>query len=196
MTDMIKRFKDVALVVLIILGFALFKDWQLKKSELTRVKENARQELISDSTKFVSQIKTLDEVKDYLEYQNKELKNKLNEAKIKPNKIQTIVHTEYKYKDTIINVIKEVIVPKKNFAKRFADSSKCLIVKGFIEYKNDSISVKITNRVFKNNIDAVAYWERKEWKFLFIKSRFLGKKQLTARVFNECGESKVIKIEK
>ncbi|MNL86767.1 hypothetical protein D3C87_2156190 [compost metagenome] len=54
----------------------------------------------------------------------------------------------------------------------------------------------VDDRQFHNKSDAVAYWERREWNFLGFKTRFLGKKQFTAKVFDECGESRTMKIEK
>jgi len=111
------------------------------------------------------------------------LKNNLEKDGIKVNRIKEIVSTKYNYKDTLI---------RKYVSGPFIDSTKCLTIKGFV----DSSGVTITNRQFNNKTDAVAYWERNQWKFLGIKTRFLGKKQMTAKVYDECGETKTIKIEK
>ena len=45
-------------------------------------------------------------------------------------------------------------------------------------------------------MDAVAFWERRQWNFLGIKTRFLGKKEMTAKIFDDCGNSTVVQIKK
>jgi hypothetical protein len=179
----LKNLRMLLIIFLIVAGVWIYKDYQFQKSENIRQTENNRQTRISDSLHFTSQILTLNEIKDYLEYDNSDLKNKLAKDGIKTNRIKEIVSNTYNYKDTII---------KKYIPGPFIDSTKCLTIKGFV----DSSGVTITNRKFHNKTDAVAYWERKQWSFLGIKTRFLGKKQMTAKVYDECGETKTIKIEK
>jgi len=179
----LKNLKLIAILLLVIVAVWFYKDYQYQKSENIRQTENNSQLRKADSLKFASQILSLNEVKDYLEYENKDLKNNLAKDGIKTNRIKEIVSTKYTFKDTII---------KKYISGPFVDSTKCLTIKGFV----DSSGVTITDRQFTNKTDAVAYWERNQWKFLGIKTRFLGKKQMTAKVYDQCGESKTIKIEK
>ena len=176
--------KNIAIIMFIGLIIWFYKDWQFQKSENIRQTENMRQVRMSDSLRFSSQIVNSNELKDYLQYQNSDLLNNLSKEGVKTNRIKEIVSTNYVYRDTIYQVHKE---------NKFTDSTKCLTIKGTI---NTDGSVSITDRKFNNKTDAVAYWERKQWSFLGIKSRFLGRKQMTAKVFNECGESQIIKIEK
>lgn len=178
--------KNIRLIVVLLLVVAVvwfWKDYQFQKSENSRQTENNSQLRKSDSLHFASQILTLSEIKDYLQYQNSDLKNNLAKDGINTNRIKEIVSTKYNYKDTII---------KKYVPGPFIDSTKCLTIKGFV----DSSGVTITDRKFTNKTDAVAFWERREWNFLGIKTRFLGKKQMTAKIYDECGETKTIKIEK
>ena len=179
----IKNIKLIAILLLVGVAVWFYKDYQFQKSENIRQTENNSQLRKADSLHFSSQILTLNEMKDYLEYQNSDLKNNLSKDGIKTNRIKEIVSTKYNYKDTIV---------KKYVAGPFIDSTKCLTIKGFV----DSSGVTITDRKFTNKTDVVAFWERNQWKFLGIKTRFLGKKQMTAKVYDECGESKTIKIEK
>lgn len=179
----LKNIRLIGILLLVIAVIWFYKDYQYQKSENIRQTENNSQLRKADSLNFASQILSLNEVKDYLEYENKDLKNNLAKDGIKTNRIKEIVSTKYNYKDTII---------KKYIPGPFIDSTKCLTIKGFV----DSSGVTITERKFTNKTDAVAYWERKQWNFLGIKTRFLGKKQMTAKVYDECGESKTIKIEK
>jgi hypothetical protein len=179
----LKNIKLIAILILAIAVVWFWKDYQYQKSENIRQTENNSQLRKVDSLHFASQILTLNEIKDYLEYDNSDLKNKLAKDGIKTNRIKEIVSNTYNYKDTII---------KKYIPGPFIDSTKCLTIKGFV----DSSGVTITNRQFHNKTDAVAFWERRQWSFLGIKTRFLGKKQMTAKVYDECGESQIINIEK
>lgn len=183
LTSYIQTAKTILIIAGISLAIWFYKDYQYQKIENIRQTENNRQTRISDSIHFSSQILNANEIKDYLQYENSDLKNKLSEAGIKTNRIKEIINTNYVYKDTTY----------REFSGKFIDSTKCLTIKGIV---NTNGTVSITDRQFHNKMDAVAYWERREWSLFGIKTRFLGKKQMTAKVFDECGESQVIKIEK
>jgi len=179
----LKNIRIIFIVCLIVGAVWLYKDYQYQRIENIRQTENNRQLRIADSLRFSSQILNANELKDYLQYENSDLKNKLSEAGIKKNRIKEIISTNYVYKDTTY----------REFSGKFIDSTKCLTIKGIV---NANGTVSITDRQFHNKMSAVAYWERREWSLFGIKTRFLGKKQMTAKVFDECGESHVIKIEK
>lgn len=179
----LKNVKLLLMAALLVLLVWFYKDYQFQKSENTRQSENASQLRKADSLRFSTQILNANELKDYLEYENSDLKNKLLQSGIKTNRIKEIVNVKYHYKDTLV---------KKYAIGPFVDSSKCLVIKGYV----DSSGVTIQERQFKNKMNAVAYWQRRQWSFLGIKTRFLGKKEITAKVFDQCGESKIIKIEK
>jgi len=198
---LIKNIKAIFLVLLVVAVVWFYKDYQYQKSENIRQTENASQLRKEDSLRFTSQNLTLSEIKDYLEYQNQDLKNKLANEGIKLNRIQSIVSSNYKYTDTtkketdvsgIVDAIKNSI-PK---SQSWTDSTKCLTVNGHVSFDGQKLKVTVNNREFKNKSDGVAYWQRRQWNFLGIKTRFLGKKEFTAKQFDECGESKVLKIEK
>lgn len=183
-TPYIQTIRTIAIIIGIALAIWFYKDWKFQTIENKRQYENNRQTRISDSLRFSSQILTANEIKEHLQYQNSELKNKLLKDGIKPDRIKEIVSTKYFYRDSI---------QKKYYKGHFIDSTKCLVIKGQIDTNG---TVTITNREFKNKTDAVAYWQRREWKFLGLKTRFLGKKEMTAKVYDECGLSQIIKIEK
>ncbi len=186
-----------------IAGFVVFLyfDRQYQKEENLRQTENARQLRMSDSLRLTSQILTTQEMKEYLEYQNKDLQSKLKQSGIKESRLESITTNNYYHKDTtkqstdvskLINSIRSGITDEQSFI----DTTKCQTIKGKITYSGKDLKVEINSREFKNKTDAVVYQERRQWKFFGIKTRFLGKKQLTAKVFDDCGESKIIKIEK
>lgn len=197
----IQTFRTILIVALISAAIWLYKDWEFQKSENIRQTENARQLRISDSLKFTSQILTSKEIQDYLKYSNPDLEKKLVADKIKLARIESIVSQTLKYRDTskvILDVSPILTAIKSKIPSRtpFLDTTKCQSNKGYVEFINDSLKVVFTEKTFKNKTDAVAYWERREWKFLGIKTRFLGKKQFTAKTYDQCGESQILKIEK
>lgn len=180
----LKNIRLLFIVALCIIVVALYKDYEFQKFENKRQTENNRQLRIYDSLRFSTQILNANELKEYFEYQNKDLKNKLAKEGIKESRVKEIISSNYHYRDSI---------QKKYFSGKFTDSTKCLLIKGEID-TNGVVIIK--DRQFKNKMDAVAFWERRQWSFLGIKTRFLGKKQMTAKVFDDCGNSTVIQIKK
>jgi hypothetical protein len=200
-TSLLKYWKEGLIVLAIIVAVWFYKDWKFQKAENIRQTENNRQQRHADSTHFVSQILSADEIKDYLQYQNKDLKQLLQDSNIRENRLQSIISTTYRYTENtqkgydasgIIEAIKE----NRDLTVPFSDTTKCMTIKGNVTFKNDSLKVNITEREFKNKNDNVVYWQRREWKLLFFKTRFLGKKEFTGKTFDQCGQSQTIKIEK
>lgn len=195
------NFKTILIIIGIGVGIWFYKDYQFQKEENIRQTENASQLRKADSLHYASQLLNKEEIKDYLQYDNKDLGNKLTANKVNYNRIESIVSQTLKYRDTtkkqydvskIIEAIKKGIPTKTNFL----DTTKCQTNKGYVEFKNDSLKVVFTEKTFQNKSDAVAFWERKQWSFLGIKTRFLGKKQFTAKTYDQCGKSVTMKIEK
>lgn len=191
--------------ILIIAGIALaiwfYKDWQFQTAENKRQSENMHQKRIADSLHFSSQNLSSAEIKEYLEYQNSDLKNKLAKEGIKLSRIEGIIAQTFKYRDTAkreTDVSGLVIAIKNSIPKNqeWIDTSKCQTIKGMVSFDGQKLKVIVNDRQFNNKSDAVAYWERRQWNFLGIKTRILGKKQFTSKVFDECGETKILKIEK
>jgi len=199
--NILSNIKQIFQVVVVIAITWLFINWQHQKEENIRQTENANQLRKSDSLRLTSQILTTQEMKDYLEYQNKDLQSKLKQSGIKESRLESITSNNYYYKDTtrqstdVSKLINSIRLGNAD-EQSFIDTTKCQTIKGKITYSGKDLKVEINSREFKNKTDAVIYQERKQWKFLGIKTRFLGKKQLTAKVFDDCGESKIIKIEK
>lgn len=197
----LKNIRIIFIVLLITGGIWIYKDWQFQIAENIRQTENNSQQRKYDSLRFTSQSLTKDEIKEYLKYQNPDLQKKLENSNIKLNRIESIVSNLYKYKDTakqetdvtgLVAAIKNSI-PK---SQSWTDSTKCLTTKGTVSFDGQKLKVIVNDREFKNKSDGVAYWQRREWSLFGIKTRFLGKKEFTAKQFDECGESKIMKIEK
>lgn len=199
--SVLANLKSIAVVALVIAVVWFYKDYSFQKSENVRQSENASQLRKSDSLRFTTQILSEKEMNDYLEYQNSDLKKKLDNAGIKASRIESIVSNSYKYRDTtkretdvtgLVEAIKNS-VPKQ---QRWIDSSKCLTNSGFVSFDGQNLKVIVDDREFKNKSDGVVYWQRRQWNFLGIKTRLLGKKEFTSKNFDECGESRIMKIEK
>lgn len=191
-------------VVLIALGGILWfvKDYKDK----TQFKEDTEFNQLAnerfDSLR-VAYIKLTDEQMTSHIKEKEEYKKILKENNIKLNRVNSILSSVLKYRDTTIvttdlNPILNAISKKENITQTFIDSSKCLISKGFIKYENNNLSLVFTDRIFNNETVVFGFWERKTWKIpmLGIKTKFLGKKQITAKVVDKCGESKTVIIEK
>lgn len=200
-TPYIQTIRTILIIAGVSLAIWFYKDWQFQASENKRQSENMHQTRIADSLRYSSQILTSNEIKEYLQYQNSELKNKLLKEGIKLNRIESIVSTNYHYRDTIkretdISGLVESIKSSIPKSQEWSDTSKCQTIKGIVSFDGQKLKVIVNEREFKNKSDGVAYWQRREWSFLGIKTRFLGKKEITAKTFDECGESHIIKIEK
>ncbi|WP_035647305.1 hypothetical protein [Flavobacterium sp. ASV13] len=197
----LQNLKNIVFVGLLVLAVWFYQDSKFQKKEKEIQTENASQLRKRDSLQFSSQLLSKDEIKEYLQYQNSDLKKKLANAGIKESRIENIVSQTLKYRDTtkretdvtgLVDAIKNSI-PKE---QSWSDTTKCMTIKGIASFDGAKLKVSVIDRQFKNKSDAVAYWERQQWSFFGIKTRFLGKKVFTAKTFDECGESQTMKIEK
>lgn len=191
---MINNLKLYIIVATVLAAIFFITDWKYQKREKEIQLENTRQLLNLKNTNSAELLLSKKQISEYIK-SNLELQKILRDNSIKPNRVEKIVETRYEYIDN--NEAKKDVTPivekiRKNtsFSIPIIDSTKCLVIKGSIDYSNDSLSYKITSRVFNNKTTIVGYWERKQWKFLFIKSRLFGKIQAVTKVHDECGNSK------
>ncbi|WP_268846469.1 hypothetical protein [Flavobacterium aestivum] len=200
-TPYIQTIRTVFIIAGISAAIWFYKDWKYKTIEVEIQTENNRQKTISDSIKYTNQILSANEIKEYFQYENSDLKKKLEKSGIKLNRIESIVSANYHYRDTAkretdISSLVESIKKSIPKSQAWSDTTKCQTIKGIVSFDGQKLKVVVNDREFKNESNAVAYWERRQWNFLGIKTRFLGKKQFTSKVFDECGESRILKIEK
>jgi len=191
----IKNWRAILIGLLVI---ALIYNCEQKlayKQTANRQTENVRQANTFDSLKFKSQNLTSKELKELLEYRDKELLKLLNQDKIKVQKIEKIINNKYYYKDTISNTINldsilravRSQIPRE---QEILDTLNCIKVKGKILFDGQKLSFQINSKEVKNKSTTVVHQERKQWKLLGIKTRIFGKRQLTSKTYNECGDSK------
>lgn len=197
----IENLKTFLILGAIVAAVWFFKDYQYQKSENIRQTENNSQLRKYDSLRFASQTYTKEELNDYLENNRKDLQKFLKQNDVKLRKIQSIITQKLNYKDTTnrnvnLQPILDAIKQNKNVNVPVVDSTDCLIVKGYVAFNNDTLSLNITDRQFKNKSDVVSYWKRKQWSFLGIKTRLFGKKQATVIIKDDCGKTQTFVINK
>lgn len=179
----------------------VYKDNQHLKAEKAIQQENASNMRRYDSLRYSSQILSTSEINEYLRFQNADLKKKLDQAGIKPKQLQTIINHNYRYQDTTkretdLSKIADAIKANIPAEQEVVDTLNCWTTRGIISYRDNQLKWQVIDRQFTNKTDATVYWQRRQWNFLGIKTRFLGKKEYTSKIFDACGESKIMKIEK
>ncbi|WP_291866673.1 hypothetical protein [Maribacter sp.] len=125
----------------------------------------------------------------------------LDSASIKQKNIEKIVIQKIYYKDSTHNKISLETVLKgiENsvaITQDFTDKSNCLTINGQVSYNGKDLSVNILEREFNSETQTVSHVKRKQWKWLFLKSRFLGRRQIKVTTFNACGKTKTLILEK
>lgn len=183
-------------VCLLLLGF--YKDWEYQKLENLRNTENIRQSHLEDSLRRAVYIYNNQQMQEYLN-SKKDVNRIVKESGVKENRIKEITTTKIIYRDTLRSTIylpspcRLDSVPK---ILKFTDSTNCIVIKGIVTTLKDSLQLTFTSKEYKGASTTIWFWERRQWKFLFIKSRFLGKPQISAKVIDECGESRTITVKK
>ncbi|MCM8906826.1 hypothetical protein [Tenacibaculum finnmarkense] len=197
----LNNIKTYLIIASVVTAVIFYKDYQFQKSENIRQSSNNRQLRKYDSLKFASQTYSKQELDEYLEYTRKDLQEFLKKNKISTRRIESIISQQLKYKDTTsktvnLQPILDAINSKKDIKLPVIDSTKCMIIKGYVAFKNDTLDLKITDRQFKNRTDVVKYWERRQWKFLGIKTRVFGRKEVTLIIKDDCGKTETFIINK
>lgn len=197
----IQNLKTYLIVIAIGVAIWFFKDYQFQKEENKRQSANIEQLRKYDSLKYASQTYTKKELDEYLEYNRKDLQEFLNENRISTRKIEQIITQKLIYNDTVnrkvnLQPILDAIKSQKNLKVPIIDSTNCLIIKGFVVFENDTLSLDITDRKFTNTSDVISYWQRNQWKLLGIKTRLFGRKTATVIIKDACGETQTFVIDK
>lgn len=197
----VENLKIYAIIIGIVSAVWFYQDYKYQKSENQRQSENISQIRIMDSLRFASQTYTIEELGEYLEYNRPDLQSFLEQQNIKINRIEKIITQTLSYSDNTarevnLQPILDAIGQQRELKVPVIDSTDCLIVKGYVAFENDTLSLNITERQFKNKSDVVTYWERNQWKFLGIKTRLFGRKKGTVTVKDNCGNTETFEINK
>ena len=198
----INNLKTIAIVMLIVMSVWLYKDYGFQKSENIRQTENNRQLRKFDSTKYSQEILNLKEFREVVDGDVK-LKKILDENNIKIRNLTRIIRQSTKYNDnknreTNLQPIIKAIVNDYPEKMEIIDSTSCLIIRGNIEYKNDSLKLNITERGYNDESEIIGHLQRRKRKILFWNTRFLGRRQAEVKVINQCGNvtTKIIERKK
>ncbi|MBS3993812.1 MAG: hypothetical protein KGZ87_08855 [Bacteroidetes bacterium] len=199
-TVILKNIKIVFYALAIVLIIYFIKENQRQQKEIHRLSENITQIVKYDSTRYAEQTYTKQELKEYLEYNRQDLQKFLQENKIAIKNVQKIITTKLSYKDTtVVNTdlqpVLDAIKTKNEINVPIIDTNECLTIKGNIMYADDVLKLSITERIFKNTSDVVTHTERKQWKFLFIKSKLFGRKYTEVTINDKCGTSQTFVID-
>lgn len=197
----LNNLKTIAIVVGIIAAVWFYKDYKFQKSENKRQSENISNIRKMDSFRYASQTYNKKELDEYLEYSRKDLQKFLEDQKIATKKIERIITQKLKYQDNqerSVNLqpVLDAIKNQQNIKIPVIDSTACMIIKGWVIFEGDSLSLKVTDRQFKNRSDIVTYWERNQWKLLGIKTRLFGRKKATVVIKDDCGRTETFMIDK
>jgi len=197
----LNNFKSIAITLAIIAGVWYYKDAEKAKADLKVQAENATMIRKFDSLKFASVTYNKAELDEYLEYQRKDLQQFLKDNKVNTRNIEQIITQKLEYLDNIqrktdLQPILDAIKQRQDVKVPIVDSTSCLIIKGFVVFENDTLSLDITERKFKNRSDVVSYWERNQWSFLGIKTRLFGRKKATVIIKDDCGNTETFVIDK
>jgi len=197
----IENLKVYAIIAGIAIAIWFYKDWQFQKAENKRQTENIEQLRYFDSLKYASQTYNKKELNEYLEYNRQDLQQFLKDQKIATRKIERIITQKLSYQDTLnrsvnLQPIIDAIKQQRDIKIPVVDSTDCLIIKGYVAFENDTLSLNITDRKFKNKSDVVSYWQRNQWKILGIKTRLFGRKKATVVIRDNCGNTETFIINK
>jgi len=179
-----------------------YQDYKAQAEEIRRLDRNLANIQRYDSLNYARQELGRRELEQYLEFQRGDLMEYLEEQKVRVNRIQQIITQELRYRDTVtrsqdLSPILEAIKQRRDIKVPVVDSSACLIVKGWVVFERDTLSLDITDRQFINTSDVISYWERNRWSFLgLFKTRFLGRKKATVIIKDKCGNTKTFVIDK
>ena len=204
-----KYIQNIFLALLIggVIWFVI--DYRKEKADRKIYQQNQTELIKSFRSELTSLTLSNDEIEDYLktsEDQTKGLYKKLesHEKKIL-GRINRISNTTIKTVDTtrteiVLDSIGRILQTIQNntyIEIPFEDKTECFEFKAKFVFKDGTSRIDVLERRYTDTISHVSYWERRKWKlFGLIPTRFLGKKIVQLEVFNNCGFSKTIIIDK
>lgn len=192
--------KTLGIVAGIVSVIWFYKSWQNRGDEIIRLEANYKNRLAEEKSHFSEyKLKKETELEQYLASTTNQLKglqDQLDKTNIKLHQITRIVSTNVNVRDTIISVIDvdslaQKIVLNKDFEVPILDVTDCFKFRAKFVFKDGKSSFEVLERQYNDTINYVSYWERKQWKFLFIRSRLFGKKIAKVEIFNACNNTKV-----
>lgn len=195
------KLQHIVIILLITSVLANVKIWDkytFEKSEKVRQKDNYENMRDIDSLQTAMlQLNSNYEIKEYVKT-NKKLEEMLDKQDISIRKLNKIIYQKQRYIDNIpkktdVSEIVEKIREDIPVIAKWQDSTECLVIKGNVEYKNDSLSVNVNSREFNNDILITSSWERNQRN---IWTKWFGRKKPKVTATSTCGDSKTVVIER
>lgn len=192
------HFLVIAIILLVGFTSILIGNLKVQKQEKLRQMDNYTNLRDLDSLKIAHlTFKTTQEIEDYVD-SNRELSKMISEQKLKIRKLQSIIFQKQEYIDNkirttdISGILEDVKnnIPSKAIWK---DSTECLVIGGNVTYKNDTLSVNVTERKFDNTILISQSWRRSTRNLW---TRVFGRKIGTIKATSKCGDTKTVVIDK
>lgn len=198
----------IIIVLIILLGFT-YEQMRTNKNQALRWENNYQH-----SQEEISRVQMT--FKEFKEQKTKKEDSLLKAIDIKPKQVEKIVYIENSYINADTHKVELVLegsaiidldyIPgsenniseiDKNIKRSstFLYSIECLSVQGTLRTVDKNAELYITQVNYKNYHSYVAYWKRREWKILGIKTRIFGKKQGELEISSDCGKTKVKEID-
>jgi len=178
----------ILFILIIVLGigcFISYTNWQSNKERADRMTVNYK-EAVKDNHELNLKYKELTD-----EQRNK-IDKLTDSLKIKPKTVKEFV--EVVIVDSIPYPVETIVTKIDSNTFEFNRDTACFHIKGLTKITSTSPIITITELTYNNTVDYIVYTQRREWKFLFIKCRWFGKKETKLEVVPECGETTVQKI--
>ncbi len=176
----------IIIVLCGILGVT-YKRMTVHKADSIRHEQNYTQ-----SQKDVQRIQL--SYREFKDQKSNKIDSLLHELNIKPKQIESIItiRTTYTNTDTIFVPLTQTNVNSFEFIERI----DCTEIEGsIITGLTNKPELSITNLSHNDEIDYVAYWKRRQWRLLGIKTRLFGKKLGELKVVSKCGNINVHQID-
>lgn len=182
------KLSTILIIIIVFLSTGLlvsYTQWQKNKDRADRMETNYK-DIVKDNNEQNLTYKELNK------QQKQRIDRLVDSVKIKPKKALEYVYITIK--DTIHDTIEVRLTLTEPFTYEFTKDTACFHIEGLVNNKNKIPKLQFTELDYNNTVEYLVYQQRKKWKFLFIQSRFLGKKQNELQTFSKCGESTTQKI--
>lgn len=177
---------SIALIILLSIATTIFfVQWQKNKDRADRMSLNYK-EVVNENNELNLAYEELNVI------QKERIDNVIDSLKVKVKRVKEYVYIHTT--DTIHDTIQVQLTIIEPFTYEFTKDTACFHVQGLVNNKNEVPILQFTKLDYNNTVEYLIYQQRRKWKFLFIKSRFLGKKENKLETISKCGESTVQKI--
>ena len=120
----------------------------------------------------------------------KQLSDSLN---IKSKNIKEYVYIELR--DTVIDTVYIDLIKANDTTFTFTKEIECHNISGELTIKDSVPELKFNEISYSNNLEYVAYLDKKEFKLWFIKFKYGHKDNIDLAIFPECGDVTIERVQ-